>query len=127
MKRSALLLASSRRLDRRGVLRRLPAWRTPTSPAYKPDVRHRVPVPHPAVSAAYTLRDGDLVSVPAVKLWCDVERVNQFESNGGPLHPIVQCQRTAPTPGQQYVVFLRNHIRVWKVGHAEHPAWSGKR
>ena len=96
----------------------------PASPAYKVDVRDRVTVPHPAAPAAYTLRYGDLVTVPAVKLWCDVERVNQFESNGGPWHPIVQCQRTAPTPGQPYVVFRRNRIAVWRAGKTDYPVWG---
>ena len=85
---------------------------------------HRVTVLHPAASASYTLRDGDLVTVPAVNLWCDVEHVNHFESIAGRLHPIFYCNRTAPTADKNYVVILRNGIQVWKAGNTLHPVWG---
>ena len=125
MKKSVLLLAAIVALIAAAFFGgyRLGA-RASTSPAYKVDIRHRVTVPHPAASAAYTLREGDLVTVAAVKLWCSVERQNvQPDSNGGPTEPILYCNRTAP-PDHHYVVFLRNRLQVWKAGNNLQPVFG---
>jgi hypothetical protein len=92
-----------------------------TSPAYTVDVRDRVTVPHPAAAAAYTLRHGDLVTVPAVKLWCDLEsQYVQPDTSFVPRRQIVHCQPA----GHYYIDFLRNRLQVWKAGKTDYPVWG---
>jgi hypothetical protein len=88
----------------------------------------------PASSArhAYTLRDGDSLTVPAVKVGCNVySQYDQPDTQSGPSHLVFYCR---PGTGPNWVVFLRNRTQVWKAsscpscpyGNNNHPVWSGK-
>ena len=70
---------------------------------------------------AYTLQGGDRLTVPAVKLGCDVYHQHRLDSIAGRLHPVFYC---LPSFGHHYVVFLRNRIQVWKVGNNDYPVWG---
>jgi hypothetical protein len=64
----------------------------------------------------YTLRVGDKVAIPAVGQLCAVY------TEGGA--PELFCAR--PRHARHQVTIFRDSILVWKVGHPDAPAWSGK-
>jgi len=79
--------------------------RIATTPAAEASAVHR-----------YTLRVGDKVTIPAVNQRCAVY------TEGGA--PVLFCAR--PRHPRCQVTIFRDSIRIWKVGSADRPAWSGK-
>jgi hypothetical protein len=72
---------------------------------------------------AYTLRVGDLVTVPAIKQECDVEHEHGIDTLSGPLHPLLVCGLFRGFHHQ--VDFYRNKILV-RESYKPDPVWSGK-
>jgi hypothetical protein len=74
------------------------------------------PAAEAAAAHRYTLRLGDSVTIPAVKQRCAVY------TEGG--SPELYCAR--PLQARHQVTIFRDSILIWKVGHPDRPAWSGK-